>query len=239
MPISPTALSWSSDNSDIASISADGLLKGISDGVAVVSGKVGNFVGNLNVKVEVPTGEFMPVYRDFPTDATIKQVGGTDIKISEFEKGFKLNYTGKSGRGQYIEISKTYPIWSLPEKLRIRINPGDAKISKITATAKNALGVIESVWTATELSVPNNEETEYYFNVKDWCDPTDIAVYPITLEKLRFAMSGSVAGKAYEISVPKFEAIYSQQAGRHRGKYSFFWIEGIFFKRGDCCCCRF
>ena len=213
MPISPTALSWSSDNSDIASISADGLLKGISDGVAVVSGKVGNFVGNLNVKVEVPTGESMPVYRDFPTDATIKQVGGTGIKISEFEKGFKLNYTGKSGRGQYIEISKTYPIWSLPEKLRIRINPGDAKISKITATAKNAFGVIESVWTATESSVPNNEETEYYFNVKDWCDPTDIAVYPITLEKLRFAMSGSVAGKAYEISVPKFEAIYSQQQG--------------------------
>lgn len=213
MPISPTALSWSSDNSDIASISADGLLKGISDGVAVVSGKVGNFVGNLKVNVEVPTGEFMPVYREFPTDATIKQVGGTDIKISEFEKGFKLNYTGKSGRGQYIEISKTYPIWSLPEKLRIRINPGDAKISKITATAKNALGVIESVWTATESSVPNNEETEYYFNVKDWCDPTDIAVYPITLEKLRFAMSGSVAGKAYEIRVPKFEAIYSQQQG--------------------------
>lgn len=213
MPISPTALSWTSDNSEIASVSADGVLKGVKDGKALVTGKVGDFVGTMDVKVEVPTGESMPVYREFPKDAVIKQVGGTGIKMSEYENGFKLNYTGKTGRGQYIEISKAYPIWSLPEKLRIRINPGEAKISKITATVKNAMGVIEPVWTATASTVPNNEESEYYFNLSDWCDPTDIAVYPITLEKLRFTMSGSVANKAYEISVPGFEAIYSQSQG--------------------------
>ena len=214
MAISPSALAWVSDNSDIASVDANtGVLKGVKNGKATITGKVGSFTGNLNVTVEIPTADVMPVFQNFPTDAKIKQVGGTGIAMTEFEKGFKLNYIGNTGRGQYIEINKEYPIWSLPEKLKIRINPGDTKISKITATAKNAFGVIESVWTATASAVPNNQFSEFEFNLSDWCDPEDIAVYPITLEKLRFTTSGSVANKEYEIIVSNFEAIYNYKQG--------------------------
>ena len=214
MAISPSALAWVSDNSDIASVDANtGVLKGVKNGKATITGKVGSFTGKLNVTVEIPTADAMPVYQNFPTDAKIKQVGGTGIAMTEFEKGFKLNYIGNTGRGQYIEINKEYPIWSLPEKLKIRINPGDTKISKITATAKNALGVIESVWTATASAVPNNQFSEFEFNLSDWCDPENIAVYPITLEKLRFTTSGSVVNKEYEIIVSNFEAIYNYKQG--------------------------
>ena len=190
-----------------------GVLKGVKNGKATITGKVGSFTGNLNVTVEIPTADVMPVFQNFPTDAKIKQVGGTGIAMTEFENGFKLNYVGKSGRGQYIEINKEYPIWSLPEKLKIKINPGDTKISKITATAKNALGVMQSVWTATASDVPNNQFSEFEFNLTDWCDPEDIAVYPITLEKLRFTTSGSVANKEYEIIVSNFEAVYNYKQG--------------------------
>ena len=214
MAISPSALAWVSDNSDIASVDANtGVLKGVKNGKATITGKVGSFTGNLNVTVEIPTADVMPVFQNFPTDAKIKQVGGTGIAMTEFENGFKLNYVGKSGRGQYIEINKEYPIWSLPEKLKIKINPGDTKISKITATAKNALGVMESVWTATASDVPNNQFSEFEFNLADWCDPEDIAVYPITLEKLRLTTSGSVANKEYEIIVSNFEAVYNYKQG--------------------------
>ena len=214
MAISPSALAWVSDNSDIASVDANtGVLKGVKNGKATITGKVGSFTGNLNVTVEIPTADVMPVFQNFPTDAKIKQVGGTGIAMTEFENGFKLNYVGKSGRGQYIEINKEYPIWSLPEKLKIKINPGDTKISKITATAKNALGVMQSVWTATASDVPNNQFSEFEFNLTDWCDPEDIAVYPITLEKLRFTTSGSVANKEYEIIVSNFEAVYNYKQG--------------------------
>ncbi len=215
MAISPSALAWVSDNSDIASVDANtGVLKGVKNGKAtIITGKVGSFTGNLNVTVEIPTADVMPVFQNFPTDAKIKQVGGTGIAMTEFENGFKLNYVGKSGRGQYIEINKEYPIWSLPEKLKIKINPGDTKISKITATAKNALGVMESVWTATASDVPNNQFSEFEFNLADWCDPEDIAVYPITLEKLRLTTSGSVANKEYEIIVSNFEAVYNYKQG--------------------------
>ena len=62
-------------------------------------------------------------------------------------------------------------------------------------------------------AVPNNQFSEYEFDLADWCDPEDIAVYPITLEKLRFTTSGSVAGKSYEIVVSNFEAVYTNAQG--------------------------
>ena len=208
----PSRVEWTVSDETVATIT-NGVLKGHKNGTTEISGTIGGFSTQANVTIELPEGPTMPVYGNFPTDAEIKQVGGIGIVMTEYEKGFKLNYTGQTGRGQYIEIQKEYPIWSLPEKLKIRINPGETKITKITATAKNAQGVMETVWTATSTAVPNNEYSEYEFKLSDWCDPNDVANFPITLEKLRFTTSGSVAGKAYEIVVSNFEAVYTNAQG--------------------------
>ena len=208
----PSRVEWTVSDETVATIT-NGVLKGHKNGTTEISGTIGGFSTQANVTIELPEGPTMPVYGNFPTDAEIKQVGGIGIVMTEYEKGFKLNYTGQTGRGQYIEIQKEYPIWSLPEKLKIRINPGETKITKITATAKNAQGVMETVWTATSTAVPNNEYSEYEFKLSDWCDPNDVANFPITLEKLRFTTSGSVAGKAYEIVVSNFEAVYTNSQG--------------------------
>ena len=69
MPISPIAFSWTSDNTEVATVGeSTGVLKGLNDGSAVVTASLGDFAANINVTVEIPTGNTMPVVRDLPIE---------------------------------------------------------------------------------------------------------------------------------------------------------------------------
>ena len=216
MPISPMAVAWTSDDNEIASVGAtSGVISGLKDGTTTITGTVGNFVGELEVTVEIPTANVMPVLRQFPTDGwTLKQNGGTGLAISKLDNGFRLNYTGNgSARGAYISVERPVTVWSIPDKLRVRVNPGNATIKKVSSSAKNALGEMVGVWVATNETLPTNVETTVEFDLDDWCDPNDIGIYPITLNTLRFDMGASTKGAQFEIQVPGWEAVYNHVQG--------------------------
>ncbi|MDD5871415.1 MAG: phosphodiester glycosidase family protein [Bacteroidales bacterium] len=217
MPISPIAFTWTSDNTDVATVGeTTGLLKGLKDGTAVVTASLGEFAGKLNVTVEVPTGNTMPVVRDLPIENwTLKQTGGTGLALSLLgDNGFKLNYTGNgSSRGAFIQMDREMRVWSLPDKIRLTVNPGEATINKVTASASDALGKATSTWTATETTLPKNTETTVEFDLNDFTTPDDIAVFPITINSLRFGMGASAKNTEFEIQIPKFEAVYNNAQG--------------------------
>ena len=217
MPMNSSALAWSSDNEAVATVEAGtGLLKGVSNGAAVVTGKVGDFTGTLNVSVEIPEADVMPVYREFGTaeDWTFRQVGGTDLAISQLGEGFKLNYVGNgSSRGAYISVDRRVDVWSLPEGLRISVNPGEVPVKKVSVTAMNALGELASSWAFTETELPKNELSTFSLSFKDIWDLSDVAIYPITITTLRFDLGTSAKGTAYEIQVPAYSALYTDPSG--------------------------
>lgn len=217
MPMNSSAFAWSSDNEAVATVEAGtGLLKGVSNGAAVVTGKVGDFTGTLNVSVEIPEADVMPVYREFGTaeDWTFRQVGGTDLAISQLGEGFKLNYVGNgSSRGAYISVDRRVDVWSLPEGLRISVNPGEVPVKKVSVTAMNALGELASSWAFTETEFPKNELSTFSLSFKDIWDLSDVAIYPITITTLRFDLGTSAKGTAYEIQVPAYSALYTDPSG--------------------------
>ena len=212
MPMNPKALSWASADTEVATIGAsDGVLKGVKDGETTVTGTVGNFTGTLNVKVEIPTSEVMPVVGTIASEEwELKQTGGTGISIAGLDNGFTLKYTGNGkSRGAYISASRDCRIWSLPEKIRIRINPGDASVKKISMSASNALGEKVPTWTIDETELPKNQESQVEASLSDNFDISDIGIYPITIHSLRLDMNKSEKGKEFEIQIPGFEAVYS------------------------------
>lgn len=217
MPISPTALLWTSSNTEVAEIGeSTGILKGVSNGTTTITGTVGNFTGTANITVEIPEGEFMPVYYDFPTadEWTLKQLGGTNLTVEEFKNGVKIRYIGNgSSRGAYIALENSTKIYSLPESFRIRINPGNATVKGITMIASNALGKIVSPWVITEEELPANTESEVIARLSDWCDPQDIGIYPITINSFRLNMDASAKDETFEIQIPAFEACYDSNYG--------------------------
>ena len=210
MPMSPMAFTWASDNEQVATITADGILKGVADGDAVVTGKLGAYSGDLNVKVQIPTATTMPVnYPTFPTDWKLKQTGGKGIAISEFENGFKLDYTGNgAARGAYISVEHPMVVWSLPEAIKITVNPGDATIKKISMNAENALGERIASWAFTTETLAQNTPSTYELKLADWCNPNDLGIYPIQINSLRFDMGASKKDAKFTISVPAFEGVY-------------------------------
>ena len=208
---------WVSNNTEVATVGeSTGVLKGLNDGSAVVTASLGDFAANINVTVEIPTGNTMPVVRDLPIENwTLQQTGGTGLALSLLgDNGFKLNYTGNgSSRGAYIQMNREMKVWSLPDKIRLTVNPGNATINKVSAAASDALGTNTTTWIATETTLPKNTESTVEFDLKDFTNPDDIAVYPITINAIRFGMGASAKNTEFEIQIPKFEAVYNSAQG--------------------------
>ena len=205
MPLNPTALSWTSNNTDVVEIGeSTGILKGIANGTATVTGTVG------------PESDLMPVIRNFNADDwKISQLGGTDQTIAELENGFKISYTGNgTSRGAYLSVNfGGINVWSLPESFRIRINPGEATVKKISMNVENALGEKTTSWTGVTEELEKNKTTEVVMHLDEWCDTEDIGIYPITINTFRMDMGASAKGEAFEIQVPAFEACYDSNYG--------------------------
>ena len=211
MPMNPSALNWASANPEIATVGADnGVLCGVANGKTTVSGTVGAFSGSLNVTVEIPESPVMPIVKDIVADEwTLKQTGGKGIAISGLDNGFSLNYTGNgAARGAYISADRTCQIWSLPTKLQVRINPGEAIVKRVSANISNALGEKVTSWTITDSELPKNEESVLAVNLSDNFNLEDIGIFPITVNSLRLDMGKSDKDKNYQIAVPGFEAVY-------------------------------
>ena len=211
MPMNPSALNWASANPEIATVGADnGVLRGVANGKTTVSGTVGAFSGSLNVTVEIPNSPVMPIVKNIVADEwTLKQTGGKGIAISGLDNGFSLGYTGNgAARGAYISADRTCQIWSLPTKLQVRINPGEAIVKKVSANISNALGEKVTSWTITDSELPKNEESVLAVNLSDNFNLEDIGIFPISVNSLRLDMGKSDKDKNYQIAVPGFEAVY-------------------------------
>ena len=216
MPLDNRAFTWTTNDDAIATIDNKGFVKGVANGTTTVSGEVDSKAYTLEVVVENPESDVMPVYREFGTaeDWTFRQVGGTDLAISQLGEGFKLNYVGNgSSRGAYISVDRRVDVWSLPEGLRISVNPGEVSMKKVSVTAMNALGELASSWAFTETELPKNQVSTFNLSFKDIRDVDDVAIYPITITTLRFDLGTSSKGTAYEIQVPTYAAVYTDPSG--------------------------
>ncbi|MEG0012057.1 MAG: T9SS type A sorting domain-containing protein, partial [Muribaculaceae bacterium] len=141
-----------------------------------------------------------------PATWKITQSGGKHMVATAIENGMKLLYTGASGRGPNIKLTKELKLWSLPDAIRLRINPGDAPIKKITFTTNaNSTGVVTIPITTPLVA---NEINIIDVKTADWCDAKDMKNYPIILKSLYFDMGTSSTGKEYTILMPGIETVY-------------------------------
>lgn len=203
---------WSCDDISIVDInSATGVLKGLKDGTTTVRGSLDNFSGEMEVVVEIPTANVMAIDPDMDISTwTIAQVGGSGLVKEVMENGVKLTYTGASGRSNYLRLSKSINLWSLPDVLRLRMNPGDAPITSITFTllTNNGEGIVHAVDApvANELNVIDIPMSDIL------ADATDLGNYPLTLSQIQFGMGTSTTGVEYVVEIPGIECVYDAVA---------------------------
>lgn len=210
MPINPAALSWSSDDASIAAIDANtGELQGVANGSTTIHGTIGSYTGDLTVTVEKPAARVMAADPNLDVATwKLQQTGGSGIKATAHDNGMKITYTGKSGRSPYIRISKDLKLWSLPDTLRLRINPGDAVVKGVSVAMGSNSGKKEVVVLKEQLE--NNKENVIDIATASWVDAADMASYPISLGYIYLTMGNSTSGKEYTIDIAGIETVYDR-----------------------------
>lgn len=209
--LDPSALTWSSADENLVKIdSQSGVLRGVADGTTTITGVVGSLSSSLNIKVEKPLKRTQSIDPAPDTETwKVTQTGGTNMVKTAVGDGMKLTYTGNGvARGANIKLSKEVYLWSLPDTMRIRINPHSAPLKSITFGMRPNGGNITPK-TATALSaITADQETVFDLATSDWCDVNDMTNYPLKLEYIQMTMGTSTTGTEYQMDINGIETVY-------------------------------
>ena len=206
MPINPAALSWSSDNESVASVdAATGVVKGLSDGTAVITGRIGDVVTSVNVLVQKPVAHTAAIDAFDVSTWSVRQTGGTNTTLSPLATGFSLEYDGASGRNPSIRLEKNIDLWSLPDSIIFDINPGEAPVKLARVYLRDAIG---EQYTIVAENLVANTVNKFKVPVSDLFDAGDLVHFPLSFTAINMLMNASTAGVHYTITVPRFETVY-------------------------------
>ena len=209
MQIDPSVLTWSSSDDRVVSIDADsGSLIGLTDGTATVTGKVGAFSGDVKVTVERPTAHVMPIDRNLDISTwKYTQTGGKQQVVTAQGDAISYTYTGASGRAPKITLTKQMQLWSLPDTVRVRINPGDAPFTN-ASLALQANGQKVAYHSLRPDTVIVGREVVLDLPTSEWLDASSMANYPISFKSLQLNMGSSTTGTQYSMLI-NVENVYN------------------------------
>ena len=209
MPLDPAALTWSSSDESIVTINpATGVLQGVKNGVAWVTGTIEDKSVTMKVIVEKPVKRVYPLDPDMDLATwSFAMSGGKNYTVEPLDNGVKVDYTGNSGRTNYFRMSKDIILWSLPDTLRVRINPGQAPVTGVKFALRPCGGNI-SYQAVTPQSVPADVESTLDLPIDQWIDATDVSNYPIKLSYVQVTMDKSTKDQQYTMLIPGLEVIY-------------------------------
>ena len=182
------ALTWTSSDPSVATVSASGEVTGIKNGYAEVIGELGDFRDTLLVHVEIPVAHTM-MWDDFRTPDTwtlkcpssYKPPGSNTAPVD-------LQFTYKKDRERYIRLTKDSVLYSLPDTIRF-VYATDALVDNfyLSIRADNELHAqnitITPVAEAGDDVVTNIAVKDYF--------GTDVAIYPLHMECINFSLKSS------------------------------------------------
>lgn len=206
-PLAPYALEWSIDNPTICSIN-DGIVTGLKNGETIIRGTLDDLKCALKVKVQIPEKHSLSLLPLINDEWTVK--ASTNIKNIELLSD-GIRYTYSSGRSPFIELAKTFDLYSLPNAIRFMINPGNAAVSKVIISGRENLSSSNSIYEYTNELV-KNQDAEILLAMKDWfAKEPEHASFPIHFSSIKFPLvaSGNVAGEN-TIYIRNMELIYDQ-----------------------------
>ena len=210
MPIYSGALSWASSDESVVTIDAEsGVLRGITDGKAYVTGTIDGVTDTMWVSVERPTARVMPIDPNLDVSTwKTTQAGGKEVEVTAAGDGFIYQYTGSSTRIPKITLTKSFRLWSLPDTIRVRVNPGEAPMKSISFGLRACGGGISYPVVTPDTIVPNVENV-IDLPINSWIDADDMGNYPITMSSMQIGMDASEVGKRYTMQFLGFETVYA------------------------------
>lgn len=193
LPIHPAVFAWTSSNPEVASVDQNGIVRGLTNGEAIITGTNSKQTLSVPVKVQIAEQQFMPLEADFQAWEVKKSLISTITATAEGTSGVLLEYTmGSSTRGPKITLTDKKNIFSRPDGLRIVLAEASAIPSQLTVTFR-AANMAKSV-TSVLKEFNQDGATEWFIPFEDFFDLADAAAYPVEFTSL--AIEPSDAAKA-------------------------------------------
>ena len=113
-------------------------------------------------------------------------------------------------------LTKNIRLWSLPDAIRIRFNPGEAPAKNVVLSLRPN-GQKVSPHTLTPDTVIAGKMIELELPTASWIDAADMMNYPITLNNIQLNMGTSKTGMKYTIDFDGFETVYNAIPAENKG----------------------
>lgn len=212
MPLLPQALVWTTDNPQICSIE-NGILKGVSNGITYIHGKLGSVELTQKVIVEIPSTEILSV--DKVSDLSSWTVRGSasisNMSLTSTVFPASMRYTYSSGRSPYIQLYKEFPLFGIPDSMKIVLSTGRTGIMKaiVTFRANNQTSYSPIEYTGFELG------KDYVLSIpmsKLLTDVNDRACYPVRFEGLKLMINSATqtSNEVYDVEIKEFSLVYGR-----------------------------
>lgn len=208
MEVDPAAFEWTSSDPEVASITTDGIVKGLADGSCTFTGVRPGMELKIEATVEIPKDIHHHV-EPLP-DTESWSVTGSSAKIASFsanpDNTYSIDYSLSSTRAPKLTMAKKINLWSHPQAISVGIDPGNASLSSATLTIRAANNTRT---VNTEIKDITAGDNEYTVPLSGLIDIDDIAVYPVEFNSLAFALAGSVSTQ-YHFNVSGLRAVYDE-----------------------------
>ncbi len=216
MKVLPSALTWTVLNPEICVVQS-GVLKGLKNGTTLVIGNLGSFKDTIRVKVEIPE---LPriVQDDFSNSSSWTMTASTsswnaalvsDGLPSGWSHGTAIRYTYKSARTPSIKMAKTMALYSLPDTIKLVLNPGDVEINKLIVGLHTNNQPSTVPFNLTVL--PKNTDTEFNIPASSLISNLgDIAAYPVWFDyfTMYIVTTSQVVDATYNIYLKELALCY-------------------------------
>ncbi len=191
----PASISWTIDDPTIASIDANGVLKGIKNGTTALTGKIGDVVDNTTINVAASDEK-----QKHHTDWTLwKATGASGMKVSTWADGV-ATYTYATPRAAEMTLATTdtkngISFYGLPDELHV-VFTSSLPVEQVVVDLRTRLNARANLINAFDgSSSPIAANTQYDLTLPWPNDINDLATFPLSLFKVKFTTSKDTSYK--------------------------------------------
>lgn len=207
------AINWTSSNTSVAVVDEKGLITGVNNGRAIVTGRLGSFEDRMIVDVEVAEANKM-VWDDFRdvSSWTIEEGVQTSYNPSlsvpedpTASVNLIFNYTG--GRAPFVQLFKDSLLYSLPEKILIPVTT-NAVFSKMVLIlrANNTITPTQIEYT----DVKTGEENVLEVDVEEQFG-TDVSIFPLHFLALKMVPNSKTPKGECYVTLPGIIEVFTEE----------------------------
>jgi hypothetical protein len=186
---------------------------GVSNGIVVVTGKLGTFTDQIVIKVEMPESNPL-VWDDFRNVESWAVKGSPTsfkpyLSVSEDPNApVNLMFTYGSGRNPFVQLSKDSLLFSVPEKIRVPMTTNATFEKVIIMIRANNSNTTDQI---TFLNPKVGEENIFEIDVKERFGD-DMAIHPLHFLSLKMVpTSATPKGECY-VTLPGVIEIFDETA---------------------------